>query len=88
MSFGLRNDVIAEPDGRHEPDQGDRDQADVNRRASEETDEALAPRLRADRDGLFDGGHQATTFSLRNRRTLRIMTGAMMTNMITATAAP
>jgi len=28
------------------------------------------------------------TFSLRNRRTLRIMTGAIMTNMITATAAP
>src|SRR6185312_7828098 len=90
-----RGDVVrlaercdSEPDSRHEPDQGNGDQANVDRRASEETDQALAARLRAERDSLFDGRHQATTFSLRNRRTLRIMTGAMMTNMITATAAP
>src|SRR5207253_5912779 len=90
-----RGDVVrlaeggeGKPDRRHEPDDADRDQDDVDRRASNEADETLAPRPRGERNRLFDGGHQATTRSLRNRRTFNTMTGAISTSMITATAAP
>src|SRR6202035_1569957 len=77
-----------EADRRHEPNERDPHKRDVKRCRGGETDEPLAPCLCPDRDRRFERGHQATTFSVRKRRTFRIITGAISTSMITATAAP
>src|SRR6266403_878324 len=77
-----------ETDRRHEPDEGDSDERNVQRCAAEDADQPFAACLRPDRDRRFDSGHQATTFSVRKRRTFRTITGAISTSMITATAAP
>ena len=88
MSFGLRNDVIPSPTvGTSQIRAIAISPMWIGERVRKRTKRSLRV-CALMRNGLFDGRHQATTFSLRNRRTLRTMTGAMMTNMITATAAP
>src|SRR5206468_34268 len=67
----------------NEPDEGDCDQCDVERRPGGEPGDALCTSRSRDRNRTVDRRHQVITRSLRNRRTFKIITGSVNTSIRT-----